>query len=90
LSKSLQPFLKWPGGKRWLVKYHKDLFPTNYNCYIEPFLGGGAVFFHLCPENSIIGDINEDIVAVYKGLKTNWKYVKRSLQYHQRMHSDNY
>jgi DNA adenine methylase len=53
-------------------------------------LGGGAVFFHLCPENSIIGDINEDIIAVYKGLKINWKYVKRSLQYHQRMHSDNY
>jgi len=86
----LQPFLKWAGGKRWFVRNHSDLIPTTYNRYIEPFLGGGAVFFSLMPNNSILGDINPDVVAVFEGLKNNWKYIKRSLQYHQRMHSDKY
>lgn len=87
---SLQPFLKWAGGKRWFVRNHFDLIPTKYNRYIEPFLGGGAVFFSLMPEEALLGDINPDVVAVYEGLKTNWKFIQRSLQYHQRMHSDEY
>lgn len=45
------------------------------------------MFFHLKPQHALIGDINPDILSVYLGLKTNWKYIKRSLQYHQRNHS---
>ncbi len=86
----LEPFLKWPGGKRWFVRDHSNLLPTDFNRYIEPFLGGGAVFFHLQPKQALLGDINPDILSVYLGLKNNWKFVKRSLQYHQRMHSDKY
>lgn len=86
----LQPFLRWPGGKRWLVKEYADLLPADFNRYIEPFLGSGAVFFHLQPKQALIGDINPDILSVYLGLKNNWKFVKRSLQHHQRMHSDKY
>lgn len=89
-SHQLQPFLKWPGGKRWFVRNYSHFLPFNYNRYIEPFLGGGSVFFHLNPVESLLGDANPDIIAVYEGLKTNWKYIKRSLQYHQRMHSDEY
>lgn len=87
---SIQPFLKWAGGKRWFVRNHFDLIPKNFNRYIEPFLGGGAVFFHLAPDDAILGDINPDVIAVYEGLKTNWKFIKKSLQYHQRMHCDKY
>ncbi|HMH21156.1 MAG TPA: Dam family site-specific DNA-(adenine-N6)-methyltransferase [Puia sp.] len=87
---TLLPFLKWPGGKRWFVRNHLDLLPTDYNRYIEPFLGGGAVFFHLKPNDSLIGDINPDIVAAYEALKTDWRFIKRSLQHHQRMHSTEY
>jgi DNA adenine methylase len=83
---TLLPFLKWPGGKRWFVRNHLDLLPISYNRYIEPFLGGGAVFFHLKPENSLLGDINKDIIAAYGALKTDWRFIKRSLQYHQLMH----
>lgn len=83
-----QPFLKWPGGKRWFVRNYSYFLPNTYNRYIEPFLGGGSVFFHLKPEDALLGDLNPDIVAVYEGIKTNWKFIKRSLQYHQRMHSD--
>lgn len=80
------PFLKWPGGKRWFVQNHSDLLPGNYNRYIEPFLGGGAVFFYLQPNQAILGDINADLISAYQALKTNWRFVKRSLEYHHRMH----
>jgi DNA adenine methylase len=89
-DEQVEPFLKWPGGKRWFVKNYSELLPLKFNRYIEPFLGSGAVFFHLKPERALIGDINPDILSVYLGLKNNWKSIKRSLQYHQRMHSDKY
>jgi DNA adenine methylase len=60
------PFLKWPGGKRWLsatiVNY---VTPYPYKRYFEPFLGGGAVFFRLCPRVAVLSDINEDLINVY-------------------------
>jgi DNA adenine methylase len=64
--------------------------PTSYNRYIEPFLGGGAVFFSLRPNGSLLGDKNPDVVAAYEALKTDWRFVRRSLQYHHRMHSTKY
>jgi DNA adenine methylase len=42
-----KPFLKWPGGKRWLLPTLEQVlteYPYSYTRYIEPFLGGGAVF----------------------------------------------
>lgn len=38
-------FLKWAGGKRWFANHEGERLPSDYNRYIEPFLGGGAVFF---------------------------------------------
>lgn len=84
----LPPFLKWAGGKRWFVQKHADLLPTEFNRYIEPFLGGGSVFFHLQPPRSLLGDMNPDVIAAYSGIKHNWRGVVRSLQYHSRNHSD--
>lgn len=84
----MSPFLKWAGGKRWFVHKHAELLPKKFNRYIEPFLGGGSVFFHLKPSQAILGDINPDVVAAYQGIKEDWKALQRSLQYHQRNHSD--
>ena len=42
-----QPFLKWVGGKAQLLTQFDELFPTEITSYVEPFIGGGAVFFHL-------------------------------------------
>lgn len=82
------PFLKWAGGKRWFVQKHANLFPATYKRYIEPFLGGGAVYFHLQPKKAILGDVNPDLIAAYQGIKENWQALVRSLQYHARSHSD--
>lgn len=87
-KEKILPFLKWPGGKRWFVQNHSDLLPISYERYIEPFLGGGSIFFYLQPQNALLGDLNPDVIAAYKGLKENWRFLKRSLQYHQRVHSD--
>lgn len=89
-TNTIQPFLKWPGGKRWFVREYSHIFPSKYNRYIEPFLGGGSVFFHLQPSVALLSDVNPDIIAVYESIKLSWKSLKRSLEYHQRMHSDEY
>lgn len=80
--------MKWAGGKRWFVQRHADLLPKTFNRYIEPFLGGGSVFFYLQPSHSLLGDTNPDLIAAYLGIKQNWKGVVKSLQYHRRQHSD--
>lgn len=84
----VQPFLKWAGGKRWLVQNHADLFPTNYNRYIEPFLGSAAVFFYLKPNNAILSDANGRLVETYQAIKDNHKIVEKHLREHQRAHSN--
>lgn len=59
----LQPFTKWTGGKRQLIPTIKELMLVKYNRYFEPFIGGGALFFELCPENAYINDLNFDLLT---------------------------
>ena len=84
------PFLKWAGGKRWLVKKFIALFPTTYGCYIEPFLGGGSVFFALRPQKSILSDSNARLIETYTQIRDNPKYISKLLRQHQANHSDKY
>lgn len=86
----LIPFLKWPGGKRWFVQRHADFLPRDFRVYIEPFLGGGSVFFHLRPKSAVLGDLNEDLIATYQGIKTDWRQLEGLLATHQNNHSDAY
>ena len=62
-------FLKWPGGKKWLYKKHSSLFPNSYNNYIEPFFGGGSVFFDLAPKKARLSDINPRLISLYLMLR---------------------
>jgi len=66
-----KPFLKWAGGKRQLIPQIDPFFPKYYNNYIEPFVGGGAIFFYLLPEKAILMDINEELINTYKVIKNN-------------------
>lgn len=86
----LTPFLKWAGGKRWFVSNFKDLIPQEFNRYIEPFLGSGAVFFYLCPEKAVLGDSNKELIDTYKAIKEKWKLVYRYLRKHHNNHSKDY
>lgn len=61
----MQTLIKWPGGKSREFEYIKDLIPPHER-YIEPFFGGGAVFFQVQPKKSIINDINLDLTNFYK------------------------
>lgn len=81
------PFLKWAGGKRWLVANHLDLFPKNYNRYIEPFLGSGAAFFRMAPRKAILADTNVELIETYKAIRDDWRKVEVALRRHHRSHS---
>ena len=70
-NKLVAPILKWVGGKRQLLETFKPLFPKKITSYCEPFIGGGAVFFHLQPETAFVNDINEDLILVYKIIRDN-------------------
>lgn len=63
------PFLKWAGGKGRLLAQFEDLFPKHFNRYFEPFVGAGAVFFHLDPQRAVLSDTNPDLVACYRVLQ---------------------
>ncbi|MCF6267223.1 MAG: Dam family site-specific DNA-(adenine-N6)-methyltransferase [Desulfuromusa sp.] len=83
----MTPFLKWAGGKRWLVSQHDAWLRNNAKRYIEPFLGSGAVFFHMQPTSAILSDINAELVATYQALRDTPLKVRRHLLAHHRMHS---
>ncbi len=70
-NKLVLPFLKWVGGKRQLLKNLTDLMPSKINAYCEPFIGGGALLFHLQPDIAYINDINSELINVYKVVKEN-------------------
>jgi len=61
----LSPFLKWPGGKRLLVKEIAPLLSNISGSYYEPFIGGGAVFFGLGHKPAFLSDSNEELINCY-------------------------
>jgi len=76
------PFLKWAGGKRYLLSEIHTLIP-KFTTYHEPFLGGGAVLFSLQPKKAVINDINSDVINVYKVIKENVEELIKELSKHR-------
>jgi len=87
---TVNPFLKWAGGKRWLATSAFNIFPKKYGRYIEPFLGGGAVFFKALPQNALLSDLNSDLTCTYQAIQTDWKAVQEKLEIHHQNHSNDY
>ncbi|KKL11482.1 hypothetical protein LCGC14_2545390, partial [marine sediment metagenome] len=77
------PFLKWAGGKRQLIPQMDQYFPKDFNKYIEPFVGGGAIFFYLLPEYAILIDINQDLINAYNVIKNYVSQIIESLKKHK-------
>lgn len=86
----LKPFLKWAGGKRWIVDRTEFTLPSFTGRYIEPFLGGGAVYFDLLPQRAILSDVNPWLIETYEAIKEEWPSVLALLKQHQELHSKEY
>ena len=61
-----KPILKWAGGKTQMLGDLLPKVPSSYGRYIEPFLGGGAMFFALQPEQAVIADSNPELINLYR------------------------
>ena len=88
----LNPIVKWAGGKRQIMDKLLEFVPKNYNCYFEPFVGGGALLLELAPKKAYICDTNEELICAYKCLKWN-KYFPQfieELKLHELNHSESY
>lgn len=67
--KSLNPIVKWSGGKKDELKQILPHIPNDIDTYLEPFIGGGAVYFHLNPERAVINDVHKELVDFYQSIK---------------------
>ena len=70
MNKKLKPLCKWSGGKRDEIKEFSKFYPKNFNRYIEPFVGGGAVFFDLnFNGQNVINDVHPELINFYRQIK---------------------
>ncbi|MFO7263171.1 MAG: DNA adenine methylase [Bacillota bacterium] len=88
----VQPFLKWAGGKRQLLPDIVRHIPKQFGTYYEPFLGAGAVLFHLQPKRAVVNDINAELMNTYivirddiDGLIADLKKHKNEKEYFYRL-----
>ena len=77
------PLVKWVGGKRQLMFELLKNMPESYNRYFEPFIGGGALFFELQPENGYISDINAELINLYSVVRDNVYELIQDLNKHE-------
>ena len=84
------PVLKWVGGKRQLISDIEPLIPRRVSTYVEPFVGGGAVLFHLQPKKAIINDYNQELMNVYQVIKDNPDELIEVLKEHKELNSEDY
>lgn len=84
-----KPFIKWAGGKGQLLGTFDKMFPQELidgktKTYIEPFVGGGAVLFHILQnykiEKAYINDINKELINCYRCIKADVKEVIKQLE----------
>ncbi len=75
----MKPMLKYRGGKSKEIPHIIEYIPEFNGRYIEPFLGGGAVFFHLEPLQAIINDINTPLMEFYRGVRNNYPILRQEL-----------
>lgn len=75
----MKPMIKYAGGKSREIEVIKRFIPEYTGRYIEPFLGGGALYFYLEPEKSIINDVNSKLIEFYLGIRNEFPQIKKEL-----------
>src|SRR4051794_40003975 len=66
-----RPILKWAGGKGRLLGELVARAPTSYKRYFEPFIGGGALFFHMQPSSGVLADTNAELMRCYRAVRAD-------------------
>lgn len=85
----VKPFLKWAGGKRQLIPEISKHIP-KFERYIEPFVGAGAVLFHLQPHEAVVSDFNKQLIQTYAAIRDNVEEVIRRLDMHKSLYNEAY
>ena len=79
-NQASHPVLRWAGSKRRIATVLGSHTPKLYKRYIEPFVGSGALYFHLQPEFAILADVNPEVTAMYRAIKSDPHEVSMYLQ----------
>ena len=77
---NLSPIVKWAGGKEQELKYILPNVPDSFVRFIEPFVGGGAVYFSMGNINKLINDKSDELTTLYHNIKYNNKDFIHCLQ----------
>ena len=85
----MKPMLKYRGGKSREIPLFRKYIPASFSSYIEPFLGGGAVYFHLEPEQAIINDVNSKLITFYECVRNNYDDMRTELDLIQELYERN-
>lgn len=85
----MKPLVKYRGGKSKEIPNLIKHIPKFSGKYIEPFFGGGALFFHLEPKKAIINDINTKLISFYLGVKDNFEVLKTELTEIEKLYAIN-
>ena len=88
-----KPFVKWAGGKRQLIPILNQNLPESFGTYYEPFLGGGALLFHILTDKNgqkcSISDLNSDLVLAYTTIRDRIDSLIASLKNHEKNYQKN-
>lgn len=85
----MKPIVKYRGGKTKEIPQITKHIPEFTGRYIEPFCGGGALFFHLEPTGAIINDVNKNLMDFYHGIKEDYDTIKDELSEIEKIYSEN-
>lgn len=91
MNTEIKPFIKWVGGKRQLIPQIMKYLPElNKATYYEPFVGAGALFFHVLPENAVINDMNTELIRTYEAIRDDIDNLINKLKEHEKNNSKDY
>ncbi len=92
LNNDTKPFLRWAGGKSWLIKHLENLLPPEgFNNYHEPFLGGASIFLSINPKGkAFLSDLNKELIETYSTLKTEPEQIINVLRTFKNTEKDYY
>lgn len=85
----MNPMIKYRGGKLKEISYFIKNMPKDYSGYIEPFFGGGALYFYLQPNKAIINDVNFRLYSFYKEMQEKYPEARTQLDELQKIYEEN-